>query len=501
MGSLSDKMKSARGRPVAMGSSFVTAIFNTVALLAIARNAGPEMLGTLGFALSLIGLFLFIGDVGYGHAFERLLARGFSFHKCYRAFMMAKLRLTVSMAVVCGIMIATYTYFLAPEGHTALHPIVLIMILGYFVMVNLAAIWVVSMRLRKKRAVPSDLVESVVKAIMVLGMFLFFDPSEDQVLIFRLAFIYLVAATLGMMLVRNNARILKAGGEDEEIEVEFHDTAMKFAPFIALTALAMGLDKVALWLASDFHTLGIYFGAQRITVFIGASAVMIEVMMGDAISRYIREGRDRDISDALRMTERYVSLIVLPVAAFYILFSDSIMLAFLGERFTGGGMAVALLAGAGLFAGLSSPHISYLVRADRFKEMAITAAAGFATLIVVLAILLTDTVLPDADMHGMNGTAIAVLASSIATYATARVLTWRMLGCGMHRRILVHFLCAGLMMAAMQFFVWYFSMEITFPWLMALAVVGFLSYVMCLYLTGEMVRRDYYEFQRLTKPE
>ncbi len=501
MGSLSDKMKGAPGRPIIMGASFLTALFNTVALLAIARNAGPVMLGTLGFALAFMGLFMFVGDLGYGLAFERMLARGFQFSKCYRAFLVAKVKLTVSMAILSGVLIAVYSYFLAPEGHTALHPIALVMILGYFIMVNLAGIWVLGMRLRGRKPMPNDLLESFVKAILVLGLFWFINPRNDQELIFWLAFIYLIAATLGMMLVRNNARSLKTGEDDEEIEVEFQDITRNFMPFIALTALALNLDKVALWLVSDFHTLGLYFGAQRITIFIAASAVMIEVLMGNAISVYIKEGRTNEISDTLRMTERYVSLVVLPVTAFYVFFSNSLLMAFLGERFADGGHVVALLAGAGLFAGLASPHISYLVRSDKFREMTITAGAGLGTMMAMLALLLPNLILPDSDIHGMNGTAIAVLASSVAVYIASRYITWKLLDCKPHKRIPVHFLCAGLMMAVMQFVVWYFEIEITFPWLIGLAILGFFTYVMCLYLTGEMVRRDFNQFRELTKPE
>jgi O-antigen/teichoic acid export membrane protein len=501
MGSLSEKMKGAPGRPVLMGASFLTALFNTVALLAIARNAGPEMLGTLGFALAFMGLFLFVGDLGYGFAFERLLARGFQFNKCYRAFLMAKVKLTVSMAILSGVLIAVYSYFLAPDGHTALHPIALVMILGYFIMVNLAGIWVLSMRLRGRKPMPNDLLESFVKAIMVLGLFWFINPRNDQELIFWLAFIYLIAATLGMMLIRNNARSLRMGEDDEEVEVEFQDVSRRFMPYIVLIGFSLNIDKIALWLVTDFHTLGIYFGAQRITIFIAASAVMIEVLMGSAISVYIKENRTREISDTLRMTERYVSLVILPVTAFYVFFSNSLLMAFLGERFADGGLVVELLAGAGLFAGLASPHVSYLLRADRFREMTMTAGAGLLAMLATLGLLLPDLFLPDSDIHGMNGAAMAVLASSVTVYITTRYLTWKLLECRPHKRIPVHFLCAGLMMAVMQFVVWYFEIDINFPWLIALAILGFFTYVMCLYLTGEMVRRDFNQFKTLTKPE
>ena len=501
MGSLSEKLNGAKGKRVMMGSGFVTAIFNTVALLIIARNAGPTILGSLGFMLAYMGLFLFIGDLGYGLVFGRLLDRGFSFGRCYRAFLMAKVRLTLSMGLISGILIAVYAYALAPDSHTALHPVAMLMILGYYMMVNLAGIWVLSMKLRKRRPLPHDLVDSLVKVVMVVGLFMLFNPRGDQELIFRLCFIYLIAGTLTMMLVRNSARGLKLGEKDEEIEVEFHDSARKFIPFIAFSALILNIDKVALWMASDFTTLGIFFGAQRITIFIAASAAMIEAMLGDAISRYIKENNTEGISKSLRMTERYISLMAIPVATFYVFFSDSLLKAFLGSQFIGGGVAVSLLAGAGVFITLATPHLSYLLRADKTRELTMIAGTGFAVMLGILAILLPDLVLPDADIHGMNGTAIAVLASSVSMFITARYVTWRMLGCKPHPRMLNHLLSAGLMMATIQFIVRYFSIEVNVAWILGLAVIGFFVYIMCLYLTGEMVRKDYHEFRNVIKPE
>ncbi|MBA3044773.1 MAG: lipopolysaccharide biosynthesis protein [Candidatus Thermoplasmatota archaeon] len=501
MGFISEKMNEARGRPVMMGASFLTAIFNTVALLLIARKTNPEILGTLGFLLAFMGLFLFVGDLGNGLAFERLLARGFKFQDCFKAFIMAKVKLTVAMGVISGAMIAVYFYLLAPDGYTAVSPVSMALILGYFIMVNLAAIWVVAMKLKKKRTAPNELIESLVKAMLVACMFWFLAPVGDQELVFRISFIYLIAATLGMMLVRNNARRLKTGENDEEIELEFQETASKFIPFIAFTALIFNLDKVALWLASDFHTLGLYFGAQRITVFIAAAAISIELLMGEALSRYIRQNRTAEISATLRMTERYASLVALPVTAFYVVFSHSLLQAFLGDNFAGAGMAVSLLAGAGLFTALASPHISYMLRADKFRELAIISGLGFAVFIGVLALLLSNLILPGADIHGMNGTALAMLASSAAIFVSARLIVWKMLDCKPHSRILVHFLCAGVMMAVMQFAIWYFSIELSFVWLISMAALGFFVYVLCLYLTGEMVRRDFHEFKKLTKPE
>jgi O-antigen/teichoic acid export membrane protein len=503
MGFFRDRLMSMTNRSRMGAASFLTAIFNTVALLLIARNMGPAILGTLGFLLSFMGLFFFVGDLGNTMAFEKVLARGYRFSDCYRAFMMAKLKLTVYMAVLGGILIALYMFVLEPAGHTPLHPVSMIIILGYFITINLAGIWIVGMDMKRKQPRPRthELIESLAKTVMIAGVLWLAEVSGDQDAIFQLTFIYLVAGTLSLMLVRNNARRLKGGEPNEEIEVDFQEASGKIVPFMAFSALLLNLDKLALWLFSDFGTLGLYFGAQRITVFIGAAAISIEILLGGVLAAYVRENDVRKLSDTLRLTERYVCLVVLPVALFYIVLSHDLLAAFLGEDFAGAGTTVALLAGAGFFTALASPHISYLLKADRAKDLAISSGIALAVFCVIAGILLPDLVLPDTDIHGTNGTALALLASSLAGYIAVRYVTWKALDCPPHPRMLAHLLSAGIMMAFIQFLVWYFAITLSFAWIVAMAIVGTTVYALSLYLTGEMYKRDFERFRELTRQE
>jgi hypothetical protein len=103
------------------------------------------------------------------------------------------------------------------------------------------------------------------------------------------------------------------------------------------------------------------------------------------------------------------------------------------------------------------------------------------------------------NINDMDGTAIAVLAAAVVGFAVTRLITWRMLDCRPHPKILAHILSAGLMLAFIEFVIWYFNITIGFGWLIILAALGFFIYVIGLYLTGEMLKRDYQEFLRLTK--
>ena len=509
MGFLKEKLQAGGDRPALVVSSILTAIFNTGALLLIARQMGAELLGSLAFLLAFMGMFFFLGDMGNGLAFENLLRQGYRFRDVYRVFMGIKLKLTVQMAVISGLLIALYIYMLAPTGHTAIHPVSLFIILGYFIMANLAQIWVVGLAARKRPMLAKsyDLIEGMVKFVMVGGIISLALTSGDQDAIFMLTLIYLIAGTMGMMIIHNNARHFKKGENDEEIMVEFHDASARLVPFIAFTSLILVLDKVLLWYFSDpgfaspndaFKTLGIYFGAQRITIFIAASAVSIQAFVGGALGKYIEGDDSHSISATLRMTERYVSLVVLPVAAFYVVLSGDLLNTFLGVDFAAARITVALLAGAGLFTAMAAPHLTYLVKAREIEK--ITAASGLSLGIFLIGVflLLPILFLPNMDIHGMNGTAIAMLAASVSGYALTRYYTWKLLDCKLHPRIPVHFFCAGIMIMSIHFLIWYFGIIPDLKWILAFAIIGTLVYGLALYLSGEMLKKDFTQFKQLT---
>ncbi|MCK5397362.1 MAG: hypothetical protein KAJ33_03850, partial [Thermoplasmata archaeon] len=113
MGLLKEKIQAAKGKPVLVASGILTAIFNTIALLLIAREMGAELLGVLGFLLSFVGLLYFAGDMGNGLAFEKLLANGYKFKDCFRVFTIIKIKLTIQLAIASGLLIALYSYVLA----------------------------------------------------------------------------------------------------------------------------------------------------------------------------------------------------------------------------------------------------------------------------------------------------------------------------------------------------------------------------------------------------
>lgn len=482
-------------------SAFASAIANTIALLLIARHMGPEILGALGFILAFMGTVCFVGDMGNTLAFTRAVEEGHEFRDCYSVFLREKVKLTIALGVASGVMIGIYVYLLAPESHQPFHPVSLFIIMGYFLMANMAQTWVVSLGLRKrvKESKTYEIFEALGKVVAVAGLIWIGTTTGDQTILFQLAFVYLLAATLGLLVVRNAARHYKTREVSDEVSLAFAETSGKLLPFVMFSVLLVNIDMIILWHFADYHDLGYYFGAQRITVFIGASSIGIQAMISVSISEHLRRKDTGSVSETLRLLERYILLVALPVAAFYVLFSKDILVAFLGTEYVVASNVVSIMAVAGLFTALSSPHVLYLVKDGKYKMLAAASGAAFITLVCSLLLLVPeDIILPGVAVHGMNGAAISMLAASIVAFAGYRICTARTIDCRPHRSILTHLLCAGVMVASLKFVAWYFSLSFTWYWIIVFAFLGALIYGISLYLVGEFIEEDYKRFMRLT---
>jgi O-antigen/teichoic acid export membrane protein len=507
MGFFGDRTPAGKKKVILVAGTFITAIANTLALLLIAREMGPGILGSLGFMLSFIGLVFFVGDMGNTFAFTRLLDKGYGFRECYSGYILAKIKLTVVLGIVSGVLIGVYAYLLDPTEHTPVHPMSMVMILGYFLLANMAQIWVVSIGIKKKDTTSRtyDILESIIKVILVAAIIGLGFTQGDQIAVLELSVIYLLTAIVGLMVVRNAARHIKRTPVTDEIILAFNETSKQLIPYVAMGALVLNLDKVLLWYFSDssiwtnFEELGLYFGAQRITIFIAASSFAIQGLVGEAIKKSLKGGDKQSVSDTLRMTERYITLMALPVAAYYIFFSHELLVAFLGNDFAGAHIAVGLLAAAGLFTALASPHVIYLIKDEKFKALTISTGLALLTLLLLLLGLLPVQILPfGAEAYSLNTTALALCLSTVVGFVSYRMYTVRLLGCRPHPRILAHVFCAGIMVVVLEFIGWFLGITHEFTRALLFAVLGVFIYGFALYLAGEFLSRDYKKFKELT---
>ncbi|MCK5038025.1 MAG: polysaccharide biosynthesis C-terminal domain-containing protein [Thermoplasmata archaeon] len=483
--------------------SFATAIFNTMALLFIARSLGVEMLGALAFLLSFVGSVVFIGDLGSVFALQATVDKGFSYARCYAHFRRTKLILTLLMTIVMGFLLVVYESYLTPVRSTVVIIAAMVPMMGYFVSNSLASIWITGAKVKKDPWVERgfELVDALVKFSLVVCIFKLGFLEANQMGSFMLSFIYLVASVMGLVLILFNSRKMKKQKEDDEIILVFTDISRKIMPFIVFTSLILSIDKILVWHWWTLSDLGLYFGAQRIVIFIGASSAAIGTILGGAVTKFQRN--KKTLAESLRLTERYITLLAVPVTTFYIAFSFDLPTQFLGSDFGAASDAVMILAVAGLFVALSTPSLLFLVQKKYYGYLGLVAGVSLGLNIMLGLILIPgDGFISDIEWtNGINGAAIAMLCANALAFFGYRLRAMKAISFIPHPRIIIHFLASGIMYVILKFLIWQWDIQIRVPHIFMFAIFGGIIYILLLYLGGEMLKNDFYRFRDLVNNE
>jgi O-antigen/teichoic acid export membrane protein len=271
------------------------------------------------------------------------------------------------------------------------------------------------------------------------------------------------------------------------VREEFASASVAALAFSVMVGMMMWIDKPLLYILDSQIAVGNYFAVQRTVIFIGSAAVVITGMVSH---RFSELGR----SEGLRLVtlmERYASLCVVPMGAFYVAFSSPIVSTFFGASYASQNELVYPLVVSGIFTALASPSVSWLTDARRWRLLSVIAGLSLVILSAIPYMLLETGSLSNPSTAVAGG----CVASSIVFYALARGLLWRE-GAVLHGHIPKHAACAALMALALYWTSTRFA-AMGFVELSFLAMAGVLVYGLLLYLFGEFMQGEYGEFKAL----
>jgi len=273
----------------------------------------------------------------------------------------------------------------------------------------------------------------------------------------------------------------------DAVREEFASASGAAMAFSVIVGMMMWIDKPLLYVLDGQIAVGNYFAVQRTVVFIGSAAVVITGMVSH---RFSEIGRDEGLR-LVTLMERYASLCVVPMGAFYVVFSTPIVSTFFGAGYASQNELVYPLVAAGIFTAMASPSVSWLADGRGWRSLSSAAVLCLALLVATPYALLESGALSSPSM----AVAIGCAASSMAFYALVR---WSLLRAGavFHGHILKHLACAALMGLVL----YWTSTGVTslgFAELVFLAMVGVLVYGLLLYLFGEFMQGEYGEFKAL----
>lgn len=500
----SQKLMSPRAA-LSASNSVIGALLGTAALVLIAKNMGPDVLGVLGYAMATIGILSFFSDFGVGSVHVLHIKSGEDVGKCVGAYATIRVLLLAIFSALTLVLIVLYEDGLTGGEMAPARPLVnsMFVFLVYYVLMGVSQIATHTFDALGKSAelyVPSIL-ELIVRVSFILYIATSASGSSADGPAF-LASAYaagIVSSTLLVSLFMSKVPIHRPG------KVVLLKYIRSLAPvfFVSMMIiLDLYLDKAVVGYFWGPHELGLYFGVQKMAVFVGVFSLSVATLILPSVTTYFFRKDAAATWDVVNQAERYVSLVVIPTAAFYLFYGADIIRVFLTNSFTSAVKTMDVLVISGAVVALVLPLRSSIAGVGKSTMLFWIGMGGLALQFVFMLLLVPDEV-AGIQMLGLKGlgAALSLLFCSIYYFFALRYIAWKTSRILPVSRSYKHIVAAAIMIGAMYLVNWLFIPTIDWIALTLLAVVGFFAYGFAAYFLGELDFSDYKYFRTMLNPQ
>lgn len=452
----------------------VGTLLGLVAARMIALYFGNHNFGQVQFALNALGLLFFITDLGMGAAHVKRVSEGRDPGDCFATFAVFKVVATATFATLVVAFLVVFVGILGKPLEDTTLTIVLV-VLVYYVAKSLQEVGQSSFdaRLETARSQLAAFTDTLVRTgLTILGALLVaalvhktgpflarVDPEQpvfawmrDQpgaVLAIATAAGGVAAALMALAMLR---RSLERGRFRRELLRDYASFALPLFLSSAIGMIALNVDGAVLGYFLSADQVGLFGQAKRLPLVIAGIGTALSTLLFPTLSALAARG-DRDgIQRSMDKALRYLSMVMLPVLAFAAVFSADLIRILLSDEVVPGARAMAILCGYVVLVTLAIPHSNLLFGLERPD---VPAKLGIVSAIVLIGLnlLLVPTDIRSLGLTlgglGVEGAALATLASGLVWYASLRVATARIAGYREHAHIWRHLAAAAIMAAAL----------------------------------------------------
>ncbi len=428
-------------------NNLVGGVLGFITLSIIARYLGAADLGVLGFGLAFLGMFTFISNLGFDSAHNKRVSEGLDLGQCMGAYIYLKLLLTAAMA---GVSIAAMLiYSQVFHGFSSRkEEIVVFLFLFYYIFWSLSLIPKTTFNSERKQAkaqLPS-IMEFLVRAPLIIGLVL----AGFGIVYVALSYLAgaLVLFSLGVYFLKGYP-VTRPG---RKILGSYASFALPMSIISIITTLYLYLDKVMIGVFWDNTEVGFYYGAQRIIMFIITSSAAVAILLFPTISSLHSRSKIKEINRLVSGAERYLSMLIFPVAALTIALNGSIVRLILGDGFEDSGMILAFLALFALMSILNKPYSQVLTATGK------TRLAVRISLVIFLANFILNIIFIPSKIFGYAlfglggvGAAAATFFSDTGRFVILRREARKLIGKTFQARVMAKHIAASALSAAVIF--------------------------------------------------
>lgn len=443
-------MTIARRSVLPIANVAIGALLGLLALKAITVYMSKEAYGELEGAIAVLGIVYLFADLSMSEAHIKRVSEGVSVGDCFATFAVFRIASSILFVLASAGALFVYTVVLGRTLEDISTWAILFAMLYY---VGKSAMSIgqstFDAQLEQARSQLVSFVETLVRVVLTVAVAFAFAAlvNRSGPLVGRIAgdspfarFIatepaaalaaaWAIAAIVATFvsfyyLVKSRVR----GRFRWDILRSYFAFALPLFLPQALTIIAVFIDRTVLtFFGTDVDTADFSAPRRIVTVLEGVS-MAVGLLLFPALSAMLARGERENAERTMDKSLRYLSILMMPIAAFLLVFPEPIILIGLGAAYLSSATTLAVLAIATMFITLQRPHVHLLLGEGRSGMAArIGFVASIANIVLVFWLVPDDIKSLGLDLPGLKalGAAISLAVSSALGYVLFLVATKR----------------------------------------------------------------------------
>lgn len=391
------------------GANILSSALSFVSLMVMTRYVG-EQYGVMMWGWAFISMFNAFSDLGFNSANLRYLSdRGDNHNAYFSTFVVIKIILSLIVAAA-GTISVVLSYHSESMDLESMKVCTIFVI--YYLLYNIQTALTVSYDGRMENGKSSIIltVEYTIRSIILIVLALInVDPSTLST-----AYLFGIIASVAASIV-----FLRHTG----LTIVRPVFVKKYAAFAA--PLAFSIMAIAIIEYLDKVMIGMYRGSLEVGYYTAAAGVMgAFTVLGTSLNNVLlphlsKEARDdkNHTEHTLWMTEKYISILLLPVLVFLMVLGEPIAVVLFGSGYAGSGNILSIQSihiYVFIFTGLMAQILYSIDRSSVYMKASL--------IFVVVSLVGFITLIPDSfmgiEMAGLGGVgAASALASAYTVFA------------------------------------------------------------------------------------
>ena len=490
---------------LSVANSVTGAVLGTAALVFIAKNMGPDVLGTLGFAMATIGILSFLSDFGMGSVHVLHIKSGEDVGKCVGAYALIRLVLLAIFATVTFALIELWKHNMLGGSMAQTGALVdsMFVFLVYYVLLGISQI--ATHTFDALNAVAKVYVPAMLELVVRVSFIIYISTStlvssaNGPALLASAYAAGIVSSTILVSLLMSRFKISRPG------KVVLVKYIRSLAPVFIVSIIIivdLYLDKSLIGYFWGEEEVGLYFAVQKMAIFVSVFSLAVATLILPSVTTYFFRKDTAASWEIVNQAERYVSLVVIPTAAFYLVYGTDILKIFLTDEFAAAVRTMDLLVISSAVMALVLPLRSVLAGLGKPTTLFWVGVGGLAIQLSFLVLLVPDEV-AGIEVGGLKGlgAGISLFITSVYYFFALRYVAWKTSKILPNSRSFKHLMSAIVMIGSMYVVDWLLIPAVDWLALILLAFVAMITYGIAAFLLGELDTSDYRHFRAMLNPQ